>query len=98
MWLGIALGVGASYVARRAGPVLAPLARPVAKATMKTALLGVERGRELAALAAEELEDIRAEVDAELKEERSKYWSARSETMSAGLNGGSQPNESASDE
>jgi hypothetical protein len=63
---GIALGVGATLAARDVLPLLAPLARPALKQGVKAALLGYERGREMAALLVETLSDIAAEVQVEL--------------------------------
>lgn len=84
LWVGVALGLGAGYIARRLSSTLLPLARPVAKATVKAAMMGVERSREVAAFAIEEIEDIRAEVDAELSAERREQWSDHRDAPSSG--------------
>lgn len=63
---GIVLGIGATLAARDVLPLLAPLARPALKQGVKAALLGYERGREMAALLVETLSDIAAEVQVEL--------------------------------
>lgn len=64
---GIALGVGATLAARDVLPLLAPLARPALKQGVKAAILGYERGREMAALLVETISDIAAEVQVELQ-------------------------------
>ena len=70
--LGIAIGIGATVFATAVIPVLPALAkaaRPVARAAIKSGLLLAERGREFMAEASEELEDILAEVKADLLQE-----------------------------
>jgi len=70
--LGIAIGIGASVFAASVIPVLpavAKAARPGARAAIKSGILLAERGREIMAEVREELEDIFAEVKAELLEE-----------------------------
>lgn len=63
---GVAIGVGIAA----AGAFLLPAVRPVARAVVKTGILCFEKGREMAAEAGEALEDIVAEVKAELSAER----------------------------
>ena len=63
---GLAIGPGIGAV----GLVLVPALRPVAKAALKSGILLVEKGRELVAEAGETLEDVVAEVRAELADER----------------------------
>ncbi|WP_298819053.1 DUF5132 domain-containing protein [Chloroflexus sp.] len=67
---GLVIGVGGTLVARDLAPALAPHARALAKHSLKLAVLGFERGREMAALASETLSDLLAEVQAELQLER----------------------------
>lgn len=62
------IAIGAGIVA--AGWLLAPALRPAARAALKSGLLLIERGREKMAEASEALEDLMAEVQAELSEER----------------------------
>jgi hypothetical protein len=66
----ILLGVGALILAPMIIPAAASILKPLAKATVKSGLLLVHRGRELIAETAEALEDITAEVRAELIAER----------------------------
>ena len=63
---GVAIGVGAAAAAA----FLLPAVRPVARAVLKSGILCFEKGRELAAEAAETFEDLVAEVKAELAAER----------------------------
>lgn len=67
---GLAVGAGATLVARDLAPALAPHARALTKRGLKLAARSFERGREVVALAAESLSDVLAEVQAELQEER----------------------------
>jgi hypothetical protein len=66
---GLAVGVGATLVARDLSPALAPHVRTLAKRGIKLAIRGFERGRESLALCAESLSDVLAEVQAELQAE-----------------------------
>jgi len=71
--LGVAIGLGAAVIAAAivpALPVIARAGRPAARAAIKSGLALVERGREVMAEASEELEDLLAEVRAELQQER----------------------------
>jgi hypothetical protein len=66
-WLliGVALGIGAVTVGRELlGPVR-ELARPAAKAALRSGMAAVDRGRVTAARAVEQFEDLVAEIDAE---------------------------------
>jgi Protein of unknown function (DUF5132) len=63
--LGIALGIGAATIGRDFFVPLRHLARPMAKAALRSGFNAVEQGRLLAARAAEQLEDLAAEVEAE---------------------------------
>lgn len=66
---GIFIGVGAALVAPVVLPVLASIARPMAKTAMKGGVLLYERGREKFAETSEHFQDMAAEVKAELAEE-----------------------------
>ncbi len=71
--LGIAIGLGAAVLATAIVPALPAIvraSRPTARAAMKSGLILLEKGREVMAEASEELEDIMAEVKAELRQER----------------------------
>lgn len=63
---GVAIGLGVAA----AGLMLAPALRPVTRAAMKSGILLFEKGREWMAEASEQLEDMVAEVRAELAEDR----------------------------
>ncbi len=66
----ILLGIGVLILAPVIAPVAASVLKPLAKATIKTGLSLVQKGRELISEAAESFEDIAAEVKAELIAER----------------------------
>jgi len=66
----ILLGIGILILAPVIAPVAASIIKPLAKATIKTGLSLVQKGRELISEAAEAFEDITAEVKAELIAER----------------------------
>ena len=71
--LGIAIGIGATVLTTAVIPVLPALAkaaRPTARVAIKSGLLLAEKGREFMSEASEELEDILAEVRAELRQEK----------------------------
>lgn len=65
----IAKGVGIGLAIGAVGVYLVPALRPVAKATIKSGILIFEKGRILVGEAMESLEDVIAEVQAELAEE-----------------------------
>ena len=67
---GAALGIGAVVVAVAAIPAIVVATRPLARVALKTSLLLLEKGREAVAEAGEHLEDLVAEVKAELAAER----------------------------
>jgi len=72
----ISLAIGGVVLAAVAAPYLPQLiraGRPTARAALKTGLLMVERGKEMMAVASEELDDMLAEVRAELQVERNDY-------------------------
>jgi hypothetical protein len=66
----ILLAVGMLILVPVIAPVAASVVKPLAKATIKTGLGLIQRGRELISEAAEGFEDITAEVKAELIAER----------------------------
>lgn len=65
---GLAFGIGAAIVAPVVVPVLAGVAKPLAKATIKSGMMLYEKGKEVYAETTEVLEDIVAEVKAEMEE------------------------------
>ena len=67
---GLAIGIGSAVLAPIVIPVIATVAKPLAKATIKGGLMLFEKGKELAAEAQETLEDMVAEAKAELTEEQ----------------------------
>ena len=66
----ILIGIGALVLAPMVIPVVGAAVKPLAKAAIKSGLIFVQRGRELISEAAEAIEDITAEVKAELIAER----------------------------
>lgn len=64
---GVALGVIGTMAARQLLPFFTPLLRPLTKQSMKAAIHGYERSREVAAYLAESMSDIFAEVQGELQ-------------------------------
>jgi hypothetical protein len=66
----ILLGIGVLILAPVIAPAVGAVVKPLAKATIKTGLSIVEKGREMMSEAAEAFEDITAEVKAELIAER----------------------------
>jgi uncharacterized protein DUF5132 len=75
--VGVAVGIGATWVAPYVAPVLGALLRPltklnvkpIAKAGIKLGWLGLERGRELVAYVGETMQDALAEARHELVSE-----------------------------
>jgi hypothetical protein len=67
--VGLAIGVGALLLAPVVLPVVARLAKPVAKAAIKTGLIMYRKGCETVAELGEMTEDIVAEAQAELAHE-----------------------------
>ena len=62
---GIAIGLGVAA----AGVMLTPVLRPVTRGALKSGILLLEKGREFMAEASEQLDDLVAEVRAELAQE-----------------------------
>ncbi|MCX8026362.1 MAG: DUF5132 domain-containing protein [Thermodesulfovibrionales bacterium] len=65
---GLAIGIGTAIVAPVVIPILASVAKPIAKALIKNGILLYEKGKEVFAETTEIVEDIVAEVKAELTE------------------------------
>lgn len=70
---GVALGLGVALAGVAAIPVLMSVGRPFARVAIKSGLLFLEKGREAIAEAGEGLEDLVAEVKAELAAEQAAY-------------------------
>lgn len=66
----ILIGIGALLLAPVVLPAAGSVVRPLIKATLKSGLLLASKGRELISEAMESLEDITAEVKAEMIAER----------------------------
>ena len=66
----VLVGIGALLLAPLVLPAAGTVMRPLIKATVKSGLLLAHKGRELVSEAMESLEDITAEVKAELIAER----------------------------
>ena len=62
----VLVGIGVLILAPLVLPVAGSVVRPLIKATVKSGLLLAQKGRELVSEAMESLEDITAEVKAEL--------------------------------
>lgn len=69
---GLAIGIGAAVVAPKVLPVLGEAIKPIAKAALKSGILFFEKGKETAAELGETIEDLWAEVNAEIEEEHEK--------------------------
>jgi hypothetical protein len=67
---GLAVGLVVIILAPAISPAIAAVVRPVAKASIKSAIILYERTLELIAEAKETVEDLAAEAQAELAEER----------------------------
>jgi hypothetical protein len=67
---GLAIGIGAAVLAPVVVPVLASVAKPLTKAVIKGGIALYESGRETVAEVGEVLEDLVAEAQAELTEEK----------------------------
>ena len=78
---GLAIGVGAALVAVAALPVIVSVSRPFARSAIKSGLLLLEKGRETMAEMGEDLEDLVAEVKAELAAERQEMGASMAESV-----------------
>ncbi len=67
---GLAIGLVVIILAPAISPAIAAVVRPVAKASLKSAIILYEKTLELIAEAKESVEDLAAEAQAELAEER----------------------------
>ncbi len=67
---GLAIGLVVIILAPAISPAIAAVVRPVAKASIKSAVILYEKALELIAEAKESVEDLAAEAQAELAEER----------------------------
>ncbi len=65
---GLAIGVGTALFAPQVIPALAGVIKPIAKAAIKGSLILYEKSKEAVAEAGEMMEDIVAEVKAEMAE------------------------------
>ena len=70
---GLAIGIGAAVLAPAVLPVLAGVAKPLAKAAMKSGLILYNKSKEIVAEVGEVTEDLwaeaKAEADAKMEEE-----------------------------
>ncbi len=73
---GVALGLGVAIAGVAAIPAILSVGRPFARAALKSSLLLVEKGREAIAEMSEDLEDMMAEVKAELVADKSAFTAA----------------------
>jgi hypothetical protein len=69
VFLGVGLGMAGALVASSALPILVSVGRPLVKALLKQGMLGALHARERLAVLGETLEDIYAEVRAEVNAE-----------------------------
>ena len=69
---GLAIGVAIVALAPLAAPIVAALAKPIARAAIRTGAIAYEKGREALAEVAEVVEDLVAEARTELAEQGSK--------------------------
>lgn len=67
---GVAIGVAAAVLAPFVVPALTKTARPLARTLIKTGIIFYHKGRETLAEATESLDDLMAEVRAELADEQ----------------------------
>lgn len=70
LWLGLGGGIAVTMLFPIVAPVVREIARPVTKAMLRGGLLGVDLARTSAARLSESLEDVYAEVSAELANRR----------------------------
>ncbi len=67
---GVAVGLGVLVLAPAIIPAVAAVVRPLAKASIKSGMILLEKTREMIAEAKESVEDMAAEAQAELAQER----------------------------
>ena len=82
---GTALGVSAALVAFAAIPLIITATRPLARVALKSGLLALEKGREAISEAGEHLEDLVAEVKAEMVADREAFNAAVGEAVEDNL-------------
>lgn len=68
--LGFLVGFGAGLVAREGVPILKELASPIARTSMKLSIRMVEKSKESVMRLGEIIEDLIAEVQADLRSEK----------------------------
>lgn len=73
---GIAIGIGVALLAPVLLPAVAGIARPLARAAMKSGIIAYEKGREAAAELREVVEDLMAEAQSELG-----HWESQEERL-----------------
>jgi hypothetical protein len=73
---GLAIGLGVLILAPVIAPAVGAVVRPMAKASIKSAMILFEKARELIAEATESLEDLAAEAQAEIAQQRQQESSA----------------------
>lgn len=78
---GVALGLGAALVGVAAIPLVMAAGKPFARVALKSGLLFLEKSREALAEASEGLEDLVAEVKAELASEQGELVAAAEEVV-----------------
>ena len=81
---GLAIGIGAAVLGPAVLPVLASVAKPVAKAAIKGGLVLFEKGKETFAEMGEVVEDLVAEAKAELSEAQENASAAAPEAAPEG--------------
>lgn len=81
---GVALGIAVAVVVPIVAPAVAAAARPLARAALRNGLLLYEKGRETVAEAGEMLDDLLAEVRAELSQQTATDAADRDATPAAG--------------
>jgi hypothetical protein len=81
--LGIGIGLAAGILGRALYPALKEAGRPLAKATLRSGLAAVEKARESLAEMGETVEDLMAEVKAEMAEEATRRGAAAMPNVSS---------------
>ena len=83
---GLAIGLGIIILAPAIAPAVAAVVRPVAKASIKSGIILIQKTMELIAEAKESVEDLTAEAQAELAEERRQQTSKPASGTGDGAN------------
>jgi hypothetical protein len=81
---GLAIGLGAIFLAPVVIPVVAAVAKPLVKAGIKGGLMLIEKSKEFVAETQEVIEDLAAEAKAELHQEQAMVVPASSGGEAAG--------------